>query len=90
MSNKKSTRRKRVKKFTKEYNRKLKKAEESTRELKRVKAESKAILSDLLSLIPISQQTIDYSDAGLVANIKTDIPSDKYIALLRRLSKLND
>ena len=58
-----------------EFNRKLKKAKEEGRR--------QGIL-EMLELIPISQQAIDYADAGLDVIIKCEISTKELLKIVRK------
>ena len=64
-----------AKKETKKFNRQLKKAEQKGRE--------KALL-EMLKLIPISQQAIDYADAGMDVTIECKISTKELLSIVRR------
>lgn len=64
-----------AKKETKKFNRQLKKAEQRGRE--------KALL-EMLKLIPISQQAIDYADAGMDVTIKCEISTKELLSIVRK------
>lgn len=64
-----------AKKETRKFNRQLKKAEQRGRE--------KALL-EMLKLIPISQQAIDYADAGMDVTIKCEISTKELLSIVRK------
>ena len=60
---------------TTEFNRKLKKAKEEGR---------KQGILEMLKLIPISQQVIDYADAGMDVTIKCEISTKELLSIVRK------
>ena len=62
-----------MKKETRKFNRQLKKAEQKGRE--------KALL-EVLKLIPLSQQVIDYTHAGFDVTIHAEISSKELLKIL--------
>ena len=63
---------KRNKKYTRQFNRKLK-------ELNSYKTK----LTEVVKMIGLPQQAIDYADAGLDVNIKCEISTKKLLEILR-------
>ena len=58
-----------------EFNRKLKKAKEEGR---------RQAIQEMLKLIPISQQAIDYADAGMDVTIECKISTKELLSIVRR------
>ena len=64
-----------MKKETIKYNRKIKQAKEAGRQ---------QAIKEMLTLIPISQQTIDYADAGMDVTIKCEISAKELLKIVRK------
>lgn len=64
-----------MKRETVKFNRKLKKAREAGR---------RQAIQEMLKLIPISQQAIDYTDAGLDVTIKCEISTKQLLEIVRK------
>lgn len=67
------------KRETVKFNRKLKKAREAGR-----KQAFEEMKKELLKLLPISQQVVDYTDSGMDVTIHADVSSKEYLKILRR------
>ena len=63
-----------MKKDTVKFNRKIKKAREEGR---------KQAILEMIKLIPISQQAIDYADAGMDVTIKCEISTKELLRIIR-------
>lgn len=64
-----------MKKETIKYNRKIKQAKEAGR---------RQAVKEMLALIPISQQAIDYADAGIDGTIKCEISVKELLKIVRK------
>ena len=64
-----------MKKETVKFNRKIKRAKEEGR---------KQAILEMLKLIPISQQAIDYVDAGMDVTIKCEISTKELLKIVRK------
>ena len=64
-----------MKKETVKYNRKIKQAKEAGR---------RQAIQEMLNLIPISQQAIDYADEGMDVTIKCEISTKELLKIVRK------